>query len=157
MVPLRRWSGYANRGRPDADDDADANEQNMRRHPLSSLRAFGPSFFSTLELQVSIVAARSPEEQKHEETPNENRTIYPADYFHPTSRTRSSLPVLEPRPTTRNRCAGFAKVCHPETIRLLVAFHRIRRPKVYRSRLASESRTSNSVEASCYVRGERRR
>ena len=42
MVPLQRWSGYANRGRPDADDDADANEQNMRRHPLSSLRAFGP-------------------------------------------------------------------------------------------------------------------
>lgn len=146
MVPLRRWSGYANRGRPDADDDADANEQNMRRHPLSSLRAFGPraSPPSSSRYRLSPRVLR-----KNKNTRRPGMKTGPSIRLITLALPRGLDPrcrVLEPRPITRNRCAGFAKVCHPETIRLLVAFHRTRPPKVYRSRLASESRTSNGLK-----------
>lgn len=69
-VPLQLWLEYGDEGCLDADDDADANEQNMRRHPLLPLcpisrsRCLTPSSIPSPFLQpgpfhpfqVSIVA-----------------------------------------------------------------------------------------------------
>lgn len=143
MVPLLHpWPGYANRGRPDADDDADANEQNMRRHPLplsfpgyqSPFRRPTPSSIPSISVLLSPLTLDPRYRlslrvlQKNKKTPNvvvvdgretrnENKTIYPADYFRPTPPFRSRFPSfqgLDPascpsRATYLRRC--FHVVC----------------------------------------------
>lgn len=94
--PTRCWL------RPDADDDddADANERNMRRHPSLPpplLAPRPPSPPPLARYRLSSRPSRSPErirrlrgEQGARKGTNENRTIYPADYSPP-------LPSSPPR------------------------------------------------------------
>lgn len=110
------YAARAKWGRPDADDDADANEQNMRRHPtipLPSVRSLVFSACSHVRLsfslasppsarQVSIVVrvylktkkkkARTDGRGKEKAVfRNENRTIYPSDYSRHPPRLYSIL------------------------------------------------------------------
>lgn len=114
--------------RPDAHDDADANERNMRRHPPLPLSR--PSFPPPSPGIDCRRALRSPERIRRRKGggrgTNENRTIYPADYSLPPlpSAEIPYPPVPEAGPTTRIRHQVFAKVCGSLSIRFLVANQR---------------------------------
>lgn len=116
--------------RPDAHDDADANERNMRRHPPLPLSR--PSFPPPSPGIDCRRAPRSPERIRRRKGggrgTNENRTIYPADYSLPPlpSAEIPYPPVPEAGPTTRIRRQDFAKVCGGGSlsIRFLVANQR---------------------------------
>lgn len=114
--------------RPDAHDDADANERNMRRHPPLPLSR--PSFPPPSPGIDCRRALRSPERIRRRKGggrgTNENRTIYPADYSLPPlpSAEIPYPPVPEAGPTTRIRRQVFAKVCGSLSIRFLVANQR---------------------------------
>lgn len=114
--------------RPDAHDDADANERNMRRHPPLPLSR--PSFPPPSPGIDCRRAPRSPERIRRRKGggrgTNENRTIYPADYSLPPlpSAEIPYPPVPEAGPTTRIRRQVFAKVCGSLSIRFLVANQR---------------------------------
>lgn len=114
--------------RPDAHDDADANERNMRRHPPLPLSR--PSFPPPSPGIDCRRAPRSPERIRRRKGggrgTNENRTIYPADYSLPPlpSAEIPYPPVPEAGPTTRIRRQDFAKVCGSLSIRFLVANQR---------------------------------
>lgn len=111
--------------RPDAHDDADANERNMRRHPPLPLSR--PSFPPPSPGIDCRRAPRSPERiRRRKGNERKHRTIYPADYSLPPlpSAEIPYPPVPEAGPTTRIRRQVFAKVCGSLSIRFLVANQR---------------------------------
>lgn len=111
--------------RPDAHDDADANERNMRRHPPLPLSR--PSFPPPSPGIDCRRAPRSPERiRRRKGNERKHRTIYPADYSLPPlpSAEIPYPPVPEAGPTTRIRHQVFAKVCGSLSIRFLVANQR---------------------------------
>lgn len=125
--------------RPDADDDADANEQNMRRHPLlpppptlpPPLVPLHPLARYRLSRRGNVLLGKNKKAEEggegsgkgregRNERRNENRTIYPADYSRPPP---TPLPaerpfrkmILVPRRKRARRHVSarqdFAKLC----------------------------------------------
>lgn len=122
--------------RPDAHDDADANERNMRRHPPLPLSR--PSFPPPSPGIDCRRAPRSPERIRRRKGggrgTNENRTIYPADYsLPPLPSAEIPCRILLCRKRVR-RHVSAAKSLRKFAARFPFDFSSRTNAKVYRSR-----------------------
>lgn len=119
--------------RPDAHDDADANERNMRRHPPLPLSR--PSFPPPSPGIDCRRAPRSPERiRRRKGNERKHRTIYPADYsLPPLPSAEIPCRILLCRKRVR-RHVSAAKSLRKFAARFPFDFSSRTNAKVYRSR-----------------------